>query len=95
MHLILIRRELLEETGFGGGEWKEIMTIGQNPSTCSNWTHCFLATGVEKLQEQHLDRTEDIDVMLLTRDEVLEMMRSGQLKQALMLAPLWQYFANT
>ena len=86
------RRELLEETGFGGGEWKEIMTIGQNPSTCSN---CFLATGVEKLQEQHLDRTEDIDVMLLTRDEVLEMMRSGQLKQALMLAPLWQYFANT
>ena len=89
------RRELLEETGFGGGEWKEIMTIGQNPSTCSNWTHCFLATGVEKLQEQHLDRTEDIDVMLLTRDEVLEMMRSGQLKQALMLAPLWQYFANT
>lgn len=89
------RRELLEETGFGGGEWTEIMTIGQNPSTCSNWTHCFLATGVEKLQEQHLDRTEDIDVMLLTRDEVLEMMRSGQLKQALMLAPLWQYFANT
>ena len=89
------RRELLEETGFGGGEWKEIMTIGQNPSTCSNWTHCFLATGVEKLQEQHLDRTEDIDVMLLTRDEVLEMRRSGQLKQALMLAPLWQYFANT
>ena len=89
------RRELLEETGFGGGEWKEIMTIGQNPSTCSNWTHCFLATGVEKLQEQHLDRTEDIDVMLLTSDEVLEMMRSGQLKQALMLAPLWQYFANT
>ena len=89
------RRELLEETGFGGGEWKEIMTIGQNPSTCSNWTHCFLATDVEKLQEQHLDRTEDIDVMLLTRDEVLEMMRSGQLKQALMLAPLWQYFANT
>lgn len=89
------RRELLEETGFGGGEWQEIMTIGQNPSTCSNWTHCFLATGVKKLQEQHLDRTEDIDVMLLTRDEVLEMMRSGQLKQALMLAPLWQYFANT
>lgn len=89
------RRELLEETGFGGGEWQEIMTIGQNPSTCSNWTHCFLATGVKKLQEQHLDRTEDIDVMLLTRDEVLEMMRLGQLKQALMLAPLWQYFANT
>lgn len=89
------RRELLEETGYGGGKWQEIMTIGQNPSTCSNWTHCFLATGVEKLQDQHLDRTEDIDVLLLSRDEVLQMLQSGQLKQALMLAPLWQYFAQS
>ena len=89
------RRELLEETGYGGGTWQEIMTIGQNPSTCSNWTHCFLATGVEKLQDQHLDRTEDIDVLLLSRDQVLQMLQSGQLKQALMLAPLWQYFAQS
>ena len=89
------RRELLEETGYGGGTWQEIMTIGQNPSTCSNWTHCFLATGVEKLQDQHLDRTEDIDVLLLSRDQVLHMLHSGQLKQALMLAPLWQYFAQS
>lgn len=89
------RRELLEETGYGGGTWQEIMTIGQNPSTCSNWTHCFLATGVEKLQDQHLDRTEDIDVLLLSRDQVLQMLHSGQLKQALMLAPLWQYFAQS
>ena len=86
------RRELLEETGYGGGTWQEIMTIGQNPS---NWTHCFLATGVEKLQDQNLDRTEDIDVLLLSRDQVLQMLQSGQLKQALMLAPLWQYFAQS
>ena len=88
------RRELLEETGFGGGEWKEFMTIGQNPSTCDNLTHCFIATGVEKIQDQHLDRTEDIDVVLLSREQVLEMLNSDTLKQALMLAPLWRYFAS-
>ena len=88
------RRELLEETGYGGGEWHEFMTIGQNPSTCNNFTHCFIATGVKKLQDQLLDRTEDIDVVLLTRDQVLEMLISGELKQALMLAPLWRYFAS-
>ena len=88
------RRELLEETGFGGGEWKEFMTIGQNPSTCDNLTHCFIATGVEKIQDQHLDRTEDIDVVLLSREQVLEMLKSDTLKQALMLAPLWRYFAS-
>ena len=88
------RRELLEETGFGGGEWQEFMTIGQNPSTCNNLTHCFIATGVEKIQDQHLDRTEDIDVVLLSREQVLEMLKSDTLKQALMLAPLWRYFAS-
>ncbi len=87
------QRELLEETGYGGGSWKEIMTIGQNPSTCNNWTHCFVATGVERLSDQRLDRTEDIDVVLLSREQVLEMMMRDQLKQALMLAPLWRYFA--
>lgn len=88
------RRELLEETGFGVGEWHEFMTIGQNPSTCNNLTHCFIATGVEKIQDQHLDRTEDIDVVLLSRDQVIEMLNSDTLKQALMLAPLWRYFAT-
>ena len=88
------RRELLEETGFGGGEWQEFMTIGQNPSTCNNLTHCLIATGVEKIQDQHLDRTEDIDVVLLSREQVLEMLNSDTLKQALMLAPLWRYFAS-
>lgn len=87
------QRELLEETGYGGGSWEEIMTIGQNPSTCNNWTHCFVATGVERLSDQRLDRTEDIDVVLLSREQVLEMMMRDQLKQALMLAPLWRYFA--
>ena len=88
------QRELLEETGYGGGNWQEIMTIGQNPSTCNNWTHCFLATRVERLGDQSLDPTEDIDVVLLSRDEVLKLLHSGELKQALMLAPLWQYFAT-
>lgn len=87
------QRELLEETGYGGGSWKEIMTIGQNPSTCNNWTHCFVATEVERLSDQRLDRTEDIDVVLLSREQVLEIMMRDQLKQALMLAPLWRYFA--
>ena len=69
------------------------MVIGQNPSTCSNWTHCFIATGVERMGDQQLDRTEDIDVVLLSREEVLSMLRNDELKQALMLAPLWRYFA--
>lgn len=86
------QRELREETGYGGGEWREVMAIGQNPGSCNNLTHCFLATGVTRQGDQRLDRTEDIDVELLTRDELLALMRSGELHQAMMLAPLYRYF---
>lgn len=65
--LAAAQRELAEETGYGGGEWRLLMTVSANPSTHSNLTHCFLATGVEKIGEQHLDPTEDLRVHLLTR----------------------------
>ena len=88
------RRELLEETGYGGGSWREVMTIGQNPSICDNITHCFLAEGVERVSDQALDDSEDIEVLLMTPGEVLSMLRGNQMRQALMAAPLWRYFAE-
>ena len=44
--------------------------------------------------KQQLKRHIDIDVVLLSREQVLEMLKSDTLKQALMLAPLWRYFAS-
>lgn len=87
------QRELMEETGFGGGQWTELMVIGQNPSCCTNLTHCYLAEGVSRIGEQSLDATEDISVYLLSRQEVQELLLTDQLKQALMVAPLWKYLA--
>ncbi|MCF0159461.1 MAG: NUDIX hydrolase [Bacteroidaceae bacterium] len=86
------RRELLEETGYTGGKWTLLSTLSQNPSTCSNLTYCFLAEGVRQTESQHLDETEDIQITLLSRDEVLQLLLDDELKQALMVAPLWKYF---
>ena len=86
------RRELLEETGYAGGEWREVMTIGQNPSISNNITHCFVAEGVEKVSHQSLDESEDIEVLLMSKEEVLQMLLRDEQKQALMAAPLWRYF---
>ena len=88
------RRELLEETGYGGGEWRPLTCICANPATQNNLTHCFLATGVERIGDQHLDTTEDIRVHLFTREELLELLRTDRIRQALMAAPLWRYFAE-
>lgn len=88
------KRELSEETGFGGGEWKLFLTTSPNPTNHTNLSYTFLATGVEKLSEQHQEPTEDIHVDIFTCEEVLELLHTGQIIQALHLAPLWKYFAE-
>ena len=87
------RRELAEETGYTGGTWEKFMVISGNPSTTNNLTHCYIARGVQLTEAQHLDKTEDIAVRLLTRDQILGMLQRDEMKQALMAAPLWKYFA--
>lgn len=89
------KRELLEETGYAGGTWREFMTIAPNPTNMTNYSHTFIAEGVTRCSGQHLDRTEDIEVLLMSPDEVFACLRDGAIIQALMAAPLWHYFYET
>ncbi|MBO4612483.1 MAG: NUDIX hydrolase [Bacteroidaceae bacterium] len=86
------QRELLEETGYTGGQWEHFMTLCPNAGACTNVSYTFLATGVEQTTTQHLEQTEDIAVYEMSRDEVFALLRDGQFHQALMAAPLWKYF---
>ena len=86
------KRELLEETGFSGNTWSLIGKFAPNPNSMSNWCYSFLAEGVTKSQEPHLEPTEDIQIHLFSAEEVLSMMKNGKIVEGIMLAPLWQYF---
>ena len=88
------QRELSEETGYEGGEWQLFMTLSPNPTNHNNLSYTFLATGVEKVREQHQEPTEDIHVDVMEPEQVLEMLRDGEIIQALHAAPLWRYFYN-
>lgn len=88
------RRELLEETGYGGGEWTELTVLSANPTSMDNLNHTFVAKGVERLAEQRLDETEDISVHLFSLEELVGLLRRDEMKQALMVAPLWRYIAE-
>ncbi len=88
------QRELLEETGFGGGEWEEYMTLWPNTSCQSNLSYTFLARGVERLSEQHEEETEDIRVHVMDKKDVRELLEAGEIIQALHAAPLWKYFSG-
>ena len=85
------RRELREETGYGGGQWKLLSTLSGNASAMNNLTYCFVAEGVEPVDEQKLEDTEDITVHLLDEADVRNLLERDEIKQSLMVAPLWKY----
>lgn len=88
------RRELFEETGYGGGAWEQYMVLSANPTTHTNLTYTFLATDVEPLSAQHPEASEDIRIHLFTLDEVRRLLEENRIVQALMAAPLWRYVAE-
>lgn len=92
-HLEAAKRELLEETGYSGGVWELFTVISQNPSTTANLTYCYLAVDIKLTQPQMLDNSEDIAVHLLSTEEVQTLLLQDKIKQSLMAASLWKYFA--
>lgn len=89
------QRELLEETGYGGGNWQEWMVVSANPGTHTNLTYCFLATDLEIMGEQRLEETEQLSVHFFSPEEVKKMLLANEIWQSLHAAPLWKYFALT
>ena len=89
--LAAARRELLEETGYGGGRWEQFMVTSANPSNHNNRVYTFLAVGVELLEEQHTEPSEDIEVHLFEREQVEALLADDEIMQCLHAAPLWKY----
>jgi 8-oxo-dGTP pyrophosphatase MutT (NUDIX family) len=81
------RRELLEETGYGGGTWSLLMTVSANPSLQNNLTYTFLAEGVTPGAAAPAAE-EDIRVHLVTLAEVEALIDRDAFVQALHAAPL-------
>ena len=88
------KRELEEETGYGGGRWSLYMTTSANPSNHNNLNYTFLAEDVELVTERHPETSEDLEVHLFTKAEVRELLERGEMIQAMHAAPLWRYFAE-
>jgi len=87
------RRELLEETGYTSEKFIEVGSSYPNPATHNNLTYSFLALDVEKVDQQSLDETEEIEVSLVPFDELVSMAKNGGLPQALHITAL--FFALT
>jgi 8-oxo-dGTP pyrophosphatase MutT (NUDIX family) len=78
-----IARELMEETGYSFKAFSYLGKISPNPSTNNNWMHMFLATGGVKTREQQLDHNEQIEVVILSLDELKRLIADNKIIQAL------------
>lgn len=76
-------RELMEETGYKCDQFEYLGKISANPSTNNNIMHMYLARNGKKVKEQELDHNEEIEVYLLSIDEIKELLKTNQIVQAM------------
>jgi ADP-ribose pyrophosphatase len=80
-------RELLEETGYRGGEPVSIGCVNPNPALFGNGCHTFLIREAVRVDEVRNDgETEHTTVELLHRSELDARMRAGEIGHALVIA---------
>ena len=94
MPLEAAKRELLEETGYGDGEWTAYGEYAPNTSSMTNTCYTFVATDVRKISNPHPEKTEDIKIHLLTLSEIQHLLITNKIQEAVMQAPLWRYIAE-
>ena len=83
------RRELLEETGYTSDKFIPIGCVSPNPANQTNLIYSFLALDAVKTHPQHLDDTEEIEVLLKPLNEVIGMARSGELIQSMQVSAVF------
>jgi 8-oxo-dGTP pyrophosphatase MutT (NUDIX family) len=73
------RRELLEETGYSGGEWEPLGALASSPSLKDNWAYLFLARGVEEMAPPDPDEHELVETVRVPVGELLGLIRAGEI----------------
>lgn len=76
-------RELLEETGYQFDNCEFLAEVATNPGVLNNYTQLFLATGGKKVSGQSLDPNEEIEIELVTIDELVKMLMENKIPQSL------------
>ena len=90
--LAAARRELLEETGYGGGAWRSLGAVQPNPAIHPHLCHHFLAEGVRRIAAPEPGPGEAIGLEFLDLEGIRRAMRDGRLRHVLALSALCRVF---
>lgn len=81
-------RELMEETGYGGGEIKELGSFWPQPALLANRVHFFAVRDAQQVGAQEQDAGEDIEIVLIDPVGIDELVNSGQIQNAMTVLAL-------
>ena len=72
------KRELLEETGYGGGTWEKLATFTGNPTSSTSVIHVFVARGLKKMREPQHDPRETVEIEEVAPAELDTALQQGE-----------------
>jgi ADP-ribose pyrophosphatase len=83
------KRELLEETGYASDNIIEVGKVSPNPASHNNLMYAYIALDAQKVGDQALDEIEEIEVYPIPLDEVIRMVKHGEILQSLHVSTLF------
>ncbi len=77
--LAAAKREMLEETGYTGAEWKMLGKFVVDGNRQCGTMHLYLARQVHWQQASQEDDAEELEVELMSRQRVVEALQTGEI----------------
>lgn len=77
--LDVAQRELQEETGYASTKWTYLGATIDSSSKLTNYMHLFLAEDCHKISGQHLDATEEVDVVVVPFAKAIGMVMGNEI----------------
>jgi 8-oxo-dGTP pyrophosphatase MutT (NUDIX family) len=84
-------RECLEETGYRARHARLLLDVNPNPALFANRLYAYFALGVEPVDAIQNTATEQTEVVLVPRADLVTVLREGGIDHALVAMTLWRF----
>ena len=89
--VVAAARELLEETGYRGGDPEPLGVVNPNPALFGNVCHSYLVREAECVAPIENSATEETVVELVPRAALRDLLAEGAIDHALVVAALYWF----
>ena len=88
------KRELIEETGYGGSQPILLGVVHPNPAIHTNRCYTYLIENAVFQKQPEQDSTEDVEVEIIPLADIPKLIQDGVITHALVIAAFYWYFSN-